>query len=557
MFAVRWTGCESIQSGGITPIHIGVCDKWLHGRNSLKQRQAWRYARKIRWRVIWAETGKPALMQIGLSIVRFHHIGKLEVISMPKQKPSTQIHVADGTGGMRPVLDHRFEAGPWPIEFVIPTKDADSWMAHLDAEMKERGWSASGISQIDVEENSGTLSVHVANGPSPPTLHIVWEKPRGADLCVKARPDGNPIIAVDLAREFIDAINKRAQERITARAHRWDMLTYEGLPWRGELWLGDDIRLGPPSRCPDALIGPQVVIIDAMVEGIGPTGIAANFQTRIQELRIFLGIVLEICAKPVRPKHGWVAQFDEHGRPTACTLQSTGYWEVGPPRTFPVKGSCPPVPREAVTRPGTGRTGIWPDMSEEWVPADVEELWRAFTALPAAKRENLLHAGNAYLIARSMWPDQRTAYAAFLVVACEALKPTGKRYDKLNVYDVVASLLSPSEAERLRKHSAPPQQVRSKHLHRGELAAGELLPILIQDYFADPSFDEMLGELSRVCRVCLIEWLRRRGEYVVVRASRPKPGRVTGRAPRAGGGGAKTSDLTPRSTRTRRKRCAG
>ncbi len=443
---------------------------------------------------------------------------------MPKQKPSAQIRVADGAGGMRPVIDQRFEAGPSPIELVIPTKDVDTWMAHLNAEMQERGWSSSGISQIDADVNSGTLSVHAANGPSPPTLDIVWEKPRGADLCVRARPGGSPIMSVDLAREFIDAVNERVRKRITDRAHRWDMLSYQGLPWRGELWLGDDVRLGPPSRFPDTLLGPQVVIIDAMVDGIGHAGIKANFQTRMQELRIFLGIVLGICATPVRSEDGWVAQFDEHGRPTDCTLQSIGYWEVGPPRTFPVKGSCPPVPREAVVRPGVGRTGIWPDMCEQWVPADIEELWRVFTALSAPKRDNLLRAGNAYLIARSMWPDQRTAYAVFLVVACEALKPTGKQYDRMNVYDVVASLVSVSEAQRLRELSFHPQKVRSEHLHRGKLSAGELLPMLIHDYFMDPSFDHMLKDLSTICRICLIEWLRCQGKYDVIRLPRDKRG---------------------------------
>ena len=472
---------------------------------------------------------------------------------MPKQKSSSQIHVADGAGGMRPVADLRFEAGEWPIELVIPTKDADTWMAHLSAEMQERGWNSSGLSQMETAENSGTLSVHAAKGPSPPTLHLVWEKPRDTALRVRARPGGSPIMSVDLAREFIDAVNERARKRITARAHRWDMLTYEGLPWRGELWLEDDLRLGPPSRFPDGLSGPQVVVVDAMVEGISHEGTTANFQTRIRELRIFLGAILGIYATPVRPQLGWVAQFDEQQRPTACNLQSVGYWEVGPPRTFPAKGSCPPVLREVAVRPGLGRTGIWPDMRERSVPTDIEELWREFRALPAAKREQFLHAGNAYLIGRSMWPDQRTAYVAFLVVACEALKRAGKRYDSMNVYDVVASLLSPSEAEQLRKQSRPPQKVRSKHLHRGELAAGELRPDLVHDYFANPSFDEMLGELSPVCRVCLIEWLRRGGEYAPVRVSRP----VTSDACRKGGGDAKAPDLTSRSTRTRRKRRAG
>lgn len=472
---------------------------------------------------------------------------------MPKQKPSAQIRVADGAGGMRPVVDLRFEDGNWPIERAIAAGDAATWMAHLTAEMEERHWSSSALSHIDAAENSGTLSVHAASGANPPTLHIVWEKPRAADLRLRARPGGNPMLSLDVAREFIDTVIERVRQRIRTRAHRWDLLSYDGLPWRGELWLEDDLRLGPPSRFPDALLGPQVVVVDAMVEGISHQGITATFQTRIRELRIFLGAVLGIYSTPIRPQLGWVAQFDGQQRPTGCNLQSVGYWEIGQPRRLPAKGSCPPVLREVAVRPGLGRTGVWPDMREPWVPTDIEELWREFTALSTAKREHFVHAGNAYLIARSMWPDQRTAYVAFLVVACEALKPAGKKYDSMNVYDVVASLLSFSEAEQLRKHSRPPQQVRSKHLHRGELAAGELLPTLVHDYFADPSFDEMLGELSRMCRVCLVEWLRRGGEYAPVRVPRP----LTRNACRRGDGDAQARDLTSGSTPTRRKRRVG
>ena len=452
---------------------------------------------------------------------------------MPRQKSSVQVHVANGADGMRPVADLRFEAGEWAIELAIPAKDAETWMAHLTAEMQERGWNSSGLSQMDTPENSGTLSVHAANGPSPPTLHIVWEKTRDAALRVRARPGGSPMLSVDLGRQFIGAVNERLRNRITARAHRWDLLTYHGLPWRGELWLENDLRLGPPSRFPDALLGPQIVVVDAMVDGIGHNGISANFQTRVRELRIFLGIVLDICATPARPEYGWVAQFDERGRPTACTLQSIGYWEVGPPRTFPARGSSPPVPREAVVRPGLGRVRIWPDMHERWVPADIEEMWGAFTALPAAKRNNLLRAGNAYLIAHSMWPDQRTAYAVFLVIACEALKPTGARYNRMNVYSVVASLIGPGEALRLKQLSIHPQQVRSRHVHRAELAAGELLATFTHNDFADPSFDEMLSELSRTCRVCLIEWLRCGGQYKVVHPHGGKRSSATARTSRA------------------------
>ena len=161
-------------------------------------------------------------------------------------------------------------------------------------------------------------------------------------------------------------------------------------------------------------------------------------------------------------------------------------------------------------------------MHEEWVPGDIEELWQSFMALPPAKRDHLLRAGNAYLIAQLMWPDQRTAFAAFLVVASEALKPTGKSGDRLNVYDVVASLVSPNEAHRLRQLTFQPQQVRSKHLHRGELVAGELLPMFFDDHFRDPSFDEMLRIFSCISRICLIEWLRLGGKYKVVRMPREK-----------------------------------
>jgi hypothetical protein len=122
-----------------------------------------------------------------------------------------------------------------------------------------------------------------------------------------------------------------------------------------------------------------------------------------------------------------------------------------------------------------------------------------------------MRAGNAYLIAGSMWPEQRTAYATFLVVACESLKPPGKRNNRQNIYDVVKELLGGAEADRLRRLPLPPQLVRHGLVHRGELRAGELGPMLIHDYFVDPSFHETLEELATITRTCLVEWLRRSG----------------------------------------------
>jgi hypothetical protein len=476
---------------------------------------------------------------------------------MPKQKPSTQIQVADGAGGMRPVVDLRFDDDEWPIRLVVPANDAETWMAHLSAEIEERGWNSSGLSQLDGAENSGTLSVHTTSGLSPPGLDIVWEKPRGAAIRLRARPSGTPVLSLEVARNFIDATSARQRTGKTLRAHRWELLTYDGLPWRGELWLERQIRLGPPSKHPpDALLGPQVIIVDAMIEGIGRQGVSTNFQTLLYELRVFLSVVLGLHLTINKCERGWIYQLDEKLRITDCTLGHVGYAETSKSTQFPSVGHAPPIERREVSRPGLGQTGIWPDMHEQWVPADIEQLWRIFAGLPTHNREHLLRAGNAYLIARSMWPDQRTAYAAFLVVACEALKPSGKRHDKANVYDVVASLITPSDGERLRALSVPPQRVRSKHVHRGELAAGELLPMLIHNPFKDPSFDEMINELSRISRVCLIEWLRCKGDYKLVRLPKADRSSFTSSIPGVRDGAGRKRGLTSRSRRTRGKRRA-
>jgi len=442
---------------------------------------------------------------------------------MAKQKSSAQIQVADGAGGMRQVTDLRFEAGEWPIELVVSAKNAETWMAHLSAEAEERCWNSSSFSQLDAAENSGTLSLHTADGPSPASLDIVWERPRGKELRLRARPSGDPALSLDVAQDFIDAIGTRLRTGKVLRAHRQTIFTYDGLPWRGELWLDGNHRLGPPSKYPDTLLGPQILIVDSMMEGIGQQGVTVNFQRRLHELRVFLGFVLGLKLDMSKFERGWVydADADADGRFTDCKLRNIGYVELAPQSGFPKRGCTRPVERRDVTRPGLGPYGITSDMHEEWVPGDIEQLWRRFMTLPPAKRDHLLRAGNAFLIAQLMWPDQRTAYAAFLVVACEALKPTGKRYDRMNVYDVVASLVSANDAQRLRQLSLHPQKIRSEHVHRGKLSAGELLPMLMHDHFMDPSFDEMLRTLSRVCRICLIEWLRCDGKYKVIRLSHP------------------------------------
>lgn len=447
---------------------------------------------------------------------------------MTKQKSSAQIHVANGVGGMRPVTDLRFEAGQWPIEFIIPARDAKTWMEHLDAEIEERGWSSSTLSQLDAAENSGTILVHTATGSSPPSIEIVWEKLRGGNLQLRAKPSGDPILSIGAAHDFVNTIGERQRARKTLVAHRRELLTYDGLPWRGELWLDAHHRLGPPSKYPDTLLGPQIIIVDAMIEGIGQRGVTSQFQRRLHEICVFLSFVLGLNVRANKIESGWVCDINEQLSIADCAIRYVGYAEISQTPEFPPVGDAAPIARREVTRPGLGPLGIWPDMQEEWVPADIEQLWDLFIRLPSPTHEQLLRAGNAYKIAKAMWPDQRTAYAAFLVVACEALKPIGKRYDRMNVYDVVGSLVGASEAQGLRQLSLHPQKVRSEHLHRGKLLAGELLPMLVHDYFMDPSFSKMLRHLSAICRICLIEWLRCGGNYKVIRLAPDKHGIKSG-----------------------------
>jgi hypothetical protein len=302
---------------------------------------------------------------------------------MPRQKPSARIGVTDGAGGMRPVADLRFDADEWPIELVVSSKGAETWMTHLSAEIEDRGWSSSGLSQLDGAENSGTFSVRTASGPSTPGLDIVWEKPRGAALRLRARPSGTPALSLQVTREFITTISARQRARKTLRAHRWALLTYHGLPWSGELWLESELRLGPPSKHPtDALLGPQVLIVDAMVEGIGWQGVNATFQTRLHELRIFLSVMLGLNITTNKFERGWVCQIDEQGRITDCRFGQVGYAETSKASELPSVGSAPPIARREVRRPDLGPIGIWPDMREQWVPADIEDLWDTFTRLP-------------------------------------------------------------------------------------------------------------------------------------------------------------------------------
>jgi hypothetical protein len=114
--------------------------------------------------------------------------------SMTKAKPKSVIQVADGRGDMARVEDHRFKRG-WPISFQVSTDEdqADGWLRYFAAELQHRGWSASGIDQLDRKENSGSRTV--STGTGNPQFAIRWERRRGGSLKIDARPIGSPEIS--------------------------------------------------------------------------------------------------------------------------------------------------------------------------------------------------------------------------------------------------------------------------------------------------------------------------------------------------------------------------
>ena len=183
---------------------------------------------------------------------------------MPREKnvrrrSRAEIRVADGAGGMSLVKDLRFDNDEWPIQLEIEGNTADKWLFRFAAECRKRGWQNSGLTQIDAYENSGTITVrHEASE----IVSVVWERRKEGTLKIKARPK------TALSTELIQAVEAAHCAGTMERLYRRGLLHFNGLPWRGHLWLSDSLRLGPPSEQDEsALIGPRYIVVDAQVDG--------------------------------------------------------------------------------------------------------------------------------------------------------------------------------------------------------------------------------------------------------------------------------------------------
>jgi hypothetical protein len=103
-----------------------------------------------------------------------------------------------------------------------------------------------------------------------------------------------------------------------------------------------------------------------------------------------------------------------------------------------------------------------------------------------------------------------------MVVACEALKPSGSQFEGHNIYHVVEALLGKVYAERLRREPEfRSQDIRSAHLHRGEFHGSEFVQAAITSSYYDPTFTQARDELALITRAAIVEWLGRCGTFTM------------------------------------------
>jgi hypothetical protein len=249
---------------------------------------------------------------------------------MAKAKSKATFMVADGAGGMVNVQDRRFEAGDWPIRFEIKGEDADRWLRYFNAECRQRQWSSSSLGQHEPSENSGTTTVSTGSADGP-SLTVIWERKRGKALRVRARSGGVPEFALAEAQELFERVNERCRSGAMEHIYRRGQLEYDGLPWCGELWLDETLRLAPPSRQDEtALFGPRVILVDSLVPCIGPVESAFVFDRNLHELSAFLSVVVGLAIRVPKAARGWTWTFTDDV--LDCAVRSLGYWIAARPR---------------------------------------------------------------------------------------------------------------------------------------------------------------------------------------------------------------------------------
>jgi len=256
---------------------------------------------------------------------------------MAKSKSKAIVSVNDGAGSMMRVEDRRFDATDWPVTLMVADRDhADRWLAHLNEACSKRGWSSAGLTQLDRPENSGSITI--VCGQPEKRLAVVWDRKRNKGLKVRARSLSADAISNDEARAFLDQVTDACRRRLTQKLYRRISLEYDGLAWRGELWLDDDHRLAPPlKQYDDATRGPRFVHLDAMVECAGPLELAFAATADAREVAAFLSVAMGRAVSVMKQGNVWTY---EKSREILIGLQAARF-DFGATWTRSIQLRCP------------------------------------------------------------------------------------------------------------------------------------------------------------------------------------------------------------------------
>jgi hypothetical protein len=413
---------------------------------------------------------------------------------------------------MSKIQNSHFKTIAWPIRFEVPGEQADDWLRYLDAECQRRGWVASSTSRQVPQENRGNITVSVG-GANTQRLSVVWERRRRKQMRVRACSVGQPELNLADIQEFFQKVDERCRSNAKESFYRGGPLEYEGLPWLGELWLDDTLRLGPPSRQDDfSPLGPRVVLVDTVLQAANEfDATELFFNNTLKEVSAVLSAVTG-CAFQV-PRSGrrawtWIPK---NGGIVDVAVRQLGYIELEGCSRMPERGENHPVPLKSVSRPDLSMRVTDLSGKEVTLPADVVDLWAAYRELSTERRRHFLQVAAKWQEAL-MLGERSTFSYALMVVACEALKPDRKEFRKHNIYNVVEGLLGKAIADQLRNIRS--QDVRNAHLHRGQLDDSEMIRIARMVSYYDLTF-EFARLISRpIIQESIIKWLMLRGEFM-------------------------------------------
>ncbi len=269
-----------------------------------------------------------------------------------------------------------------------------------------------------------------------------------------------------------------------------------------------------------ALLGPRAIVVDAVLDAIDDRAGRAAFEVKLREVSVFLSVIARIQAKPAsQSKQIWTWTLAADGT-TTCDVRQSGYLEIQP-GGMPPAGSAPAIPLRQLGRPAFEPDGVTINDTEQWLPADIVNLWHRYKDLSGELRNQFLQAANLWQCSQSLDHRYATTKFALMVASGEALKPSVRDSRAHKLYHVVGGLLGAQAASVLAEDWFKAQEARSVHLHAGEFRGGEFEAHDWMSSFVDPSFDQATRSLYVIVSAAFVEWLMRGGRFTPLPIKRP------------------------------------